>query len=216
MRIRLPSGTPSARALVDGAEQGLVVVPDIMGLRPLVDDLIARLSSEWGWSVCAPELYPDRESLDLEGRLEAAAGLSDERVLGDLVEAADATGCRRVGILGFCMGGMYTIKAVATGRFRRHVPFYGMIRLPTAWRGSGQGEPLEALSRSDPRTVLAIIGVEDPYTPPGDVDALEAAGATVVRYAEAEHGFVHDPQRPAHRPDDAADAWRRAHHWLSG
>ena len=28
--------------------------------------------------------------------------------------------------------------------------------------------------------------------------------------AEAEHGFVHDPERPAHRPEDAADVWHRA------
>ena len=41
--------------------------------------------------------------------------------------------------------------------------------------------------------------------------ALEALeNVTVVRYPDAEHGFVHDPDRPAHRPDDAADAWRRA------
>jgi carboxymethylenebutenolidase len=32
----------------------------------------------------------------------------------------------------------------------------------------------------------------------------------VVVYPGAEHGFVHDPERAAHRPDDAADAWRRA------
>jgi len=31
----------------------------------------------------------------------------------------------------------------------------------------------------------------------------------IVVYASAEHGFVHDPERPAHRADDAADAWSR-------
>ena len=37
---------------------------------------------------------------------------------------------------------------------------------------------------------------------------------TVVRYPEAEHGFAHDANRPAHRPDDAADAFARAREWL--
>jgi carboxymethylenebutenolidase len=37
----------------------------------------------------------------------------------------------------------------------------------------------------------------------------------VVRYEGAEHGFVHDASRPAHRPDDAADAWRRVVDWMS-
>jgi hypothetical protein len=35
-----------------------------------------------------------------------------------------------------------------------------------------------------------------------------------VRYPDAEHGFAHAPERPAHRPDDAADAFQRAHTWL--
>ena len=36
------------------------------------------------------------------------------------------------------MGGMYTLKAVKTGRFHRHVPFYGMIHVPDDWRGAGR------------------------------------------------------------------------------
>jgi carboxymethylenebutenolidase len=56
---------------------------------------------------------------------------------------------------------------------------------------------------------MAVIGAEDPYTPPEDVEALRAAGAEIVVYPEASHGFVHDPSRPAHRADDAADAWAR-------
>jgi carboxymethylenebutenolidase len=60
------------------------------------------------------------------------------------------------------------------------------------------------------------MGTADPYTPAEHVAELEAAGATIARYEGAEHGFVHDAARPAHRPDDAADAWRRAIEWLSG
>jgi carboxymethylenebutenolidase len=52
--------------------------------------------------------------------------------------------------------------------------------------------------------------------PPADADALEAAKVEVVRYEGADHGFVHDPTRPAHRPDDAADAWRRVLAFLGG
>ena len=63
--------------------------------------------------------------------------------------------------------------------------------------------------------MLAIIGTLDAFTPPVDVDDLEATGATVLRYEGAEHGFVHDASRPAHRPDEAADAWRRAAAFLT-
>jgi carboxymethylenebutenolidase len=112
------------------------------------------------------------------------------------------------------MGGMYALKAVRTGRFSRVVPFYGMIRLPEYWRGPGQGEPLDAVAQGDPRSVLAIIGTADSFTPPDDVEALEATGVTVVRYEGADHAFVHDPDRPSHRAGDAADAWDHARNWL--
>ena len=60
------------------------------------------------------------------------------------------------------------------------------------------------------------IGTADTFVPLEDIDALEAAGAQVVRYEGAEHGFVHDASRPAHRPDDASDAWRRAIEFIDG
>ncbi|MBL78255.1 MAG: hypothetical protein CL459_04725 [Acidimicrobiaceae bacterium] len=218
MRIQLPSGTPAELAHpADGStDRGLVVVPDIMGLRPLFDDLVTRLASEQGWSVCAFELYPGREDLEVADRLAAGATLHDDRVLGDAVAAADATGAGTVGILGFCMGGMYTLKAVSTGRFHRHCPFYGMIHVPDEWAGPGQGEPLGLLADGDASSVLAVIGTDDRWTPPDHVDELEAAGVSVVRYEGADHGFVHDASRPAHRADDAADAWGRVLGWLAG
>ena len=143
MRTKLPSGTTAELVHPPSgpAEQGLVVVPDVMGIRPLFDDLVARLASAYGWSVCAFELYPGREDLEVVARLAAASTLVDERILDDGVAAAELTGAARVGILGFCMGGMYTLKAVSTGRFARHCPFSGMIRVPESWRGSGQGAP---------------------------------------------------------------------------
>jgi dienelactone hydrolase len=56
---------------------------------------------------------------------------------------------------------------------------------------------------------------ENAYTPLADVEALEAAGVNVVRYPDAEHGFAHAPERPSHRPADAADAFSRARTWLT-
>ena len=215
MRIELPTGTPAelARPPEDGPDpaRGIALHPDIGGLRPLFDDLCARLAAEHSWVVCAPEPFPGRETMTLEERMAAVAGLDDTRQLADLAAAADATGCDRVAVLGFCMGGMYALKAAGTGRFDRAVAFYGMIKVPGQWQGPGHGEPLDAVRRAGEQGVpiLAIIGTADIWTPAADVDELERAGAEVVRYEGAEHGFVHDPSRPAHRADDAGDAWRR-------
>lgn len=218
-QFTLPSGTPAYRATpADGrpATRGAVLIPDIGGLRPLFSDLCQRLADDQGWSVCAPEPWPGREHLTLEERLAAVGTLDDAAVLADLEAAADATGAETVGVLGFCMGGMYTLKAAGTGRFHRAAAFYGMIRIPEQWQSDTQGEPLDAVTADGAAPVLAIIGTNDQWTPAADVDALEATGAEVVRYAGADHGFVHDPSRPAHRADYAADAWRRVITWLDG
>jgi carboxymethylenebutenolidase len=219
MRDTLPSGTPISIVRPDGeATRGLVVVPDILGLRPLFDDMVARLAAEHGWAVGAFEPFPDQHPPDVEARMGLMPSMHDDRWVADAVATADLLGVEPLGILGFCMGGMVTMKAAATGRFHRAVPFYGMVRNPADWHSTTNTDALDALQASPGSAdrVLAIMGTDDPYTPAEHLAELEAAGATVVRYEGAEHGFVHDPARPAHRADDAADAWQRALAWLSG
>lgn len=212
-RVSLPSGTP-AELVRPSAEpvRGVVLAPDIMGLRPLFDDWCTRLAGEHGWAVCAPEPFPGREHLALEER--EIGSNDDERVLGDLVAAADLLEVEPVAVLGFCQGGMWAFKGAATGRFDKAVAFYGLVRVP--WERPGHGQPLDYLARADHAPVLAIAGGRDHLVPPDDVDALRAVpGVQVAFYPEGEHGFVHDPARPTHRPDDAADAWRRVREFLA-
>ena len=220
MRITLPSGTEAEIAepvdTDDPSSMGLVIAPDIFGLRPLFDDMVARLASVWSMTVVAVDPFPGLVLGEaVEPRFAAVPTLDDDTMLRDLIEAADATGCDRVGLLGFCMGGMYCFKAARSDRFAKIASFYGMITLPEVWKGPAQGEPLDHLAVGHPERVLAIIGELDTYTPPEDVVALEAAGANVVRYPQAEHGFAHAPDRASHRPADAADAFQRAHTWLT-
>jgi carboxymethylenebutenolidase len=217
MRVTLPSGTPAELALPSSPPiRGLVLVPDVMGLRRLFDDLCARLAAEHGWAVCAPEPFPGNEDFTIDQRFAHMPSVTDDQRLGDILASADLlaleAGVERIGVLGFCMGAMYALKAAGTGRFDRAVAFYGMITVPDGWKGDGHGEPLEWLSKPSPTKVLAIVGGRDAMTPPDDVAALRALGdrVEIAFYPEAEHGFVHDPARPAHRAGDAADAWSKA------
>lgn len=213
MRSTLPSGTPveiARPASGVAPTQGLVMVPDIGGLRPLFDGHVQRLADEQGWAVAAVEPWPGREAMPLEARLQSVSTIDDRALLADLVATADELGVEPVGVTGFCMGGMYAMKAAGTGRFHRAVSFYGMFRVPDHWRGETSIEPLDAVAAPGACPTMAIVGTADQWTPPEDVDAAEATGITVIRYEGAEHGFVHDDSRPAHRPTDAADAWARA------
>ena len=202
---------------------GLVLHPDVAGIRPLFDDLCRRLAT-YGLAVLAPEPFNhlvDCEQLDAAARLDRARDLEDSLQIGNLERAADwlvvNDDVSEVAILGFCMGGMYALKAAGTGRFDRAVSFYGMIRVPEAWRGPDQGEPLELAVDSCP--TLAIFGAEDSWTPAADIEALrelwrDRPDCEVVVYPGADHGFVHDADRPAHRTADAADAWSRVLRFL--
>lgn len=205
----LPSGTAVHVARAAGASRGLVIVPDIGGLRPLFADLCDRLAADHGWSVACFEPWADDPSSTIEARLAAVGTLDDARIQGDAAAAADLLGVEPVAILGFCMGGMFALKGAANPRFDRAVSFYGMVRLPEHWSTATVAEPLAVLAEGDPAPILMIVGTSDPWVPAADADDLAATGAEVVRYEGADHGFVHDADRPAHRAADAADAWGR-------
>jgi len=212
VRDTLPNGAPIevARPASGEATGGLVLCPDIMGLRPLFDDLAQRLADENGWVVVVPEPFAGREQLTLDERLTSVGQFDDLKVMATLQQAADATGMHDVGVLGFCMGGMWALKASATGRFHHAVSFYGMVRMPENWRSATQSDAIEFVTSPGACPVMLLVGTEDPFVPLHHVADLQAADAAVHIYEGAEHGFVHDATRPAHRPDDAADAWDRA------
>ena len=215
-KIELSTGTPAeiVHPQTGRPKAGIVLVPDIIGLRPLFEEHCARLSKEWKVSVCAPELFPGMEKLSLDQRTKKAKTLSDEDKINDLLAAAQRTGCDNVHLVGFCMGGMYALKGAAEDRFTKVVSFYGMIRIPKQWKSKTQAEPLDLLAERAATHVMHIAGTEDEWVPQEDVAELKKLGATCLTYKGAEHGFVHDPDRPAHRPADAKDAWTKAKKFL--
>ncbi len=217
-RITLPTGTPAIVGRPDGeVTRGLVLWPDIGGLRPVFEDHVTRLATDHSWVVCAIEPFPGNESMDLQQRFAAMPSASDAAKLADLDAAVDvcaAAGATDVGVIGFCMGGMLAMKSLASSRIDRAVAFYGMIRVPADWRGPELGDAIDVV-RDRPRDLLGVFGMQDPWCPVEQIDELAELGAHLARYPDADHGWAHDSTRDGYRPDDAADAWARAERFLA-
>ena len=219
MRSTLASGTPVELARpADGraADRGLVLIPDIFGLRPLFDEHAQRIADEQGWAVAAVEPWPGREDLTIEERLAQVGTIDDSAILGDLAAAADLLEVEPVGVMGFCMGGMFTLKAAGTGRFHRAVRVLRDDPRARALAGGRSVEPLDAVVAAPGACpTLAIIGWSTsgrrPTTSPRSRRPAWRWSATPAPTTASST----TPSRPAHRPDDAADAWRRAMTFLS-
>jgi carboxymethylenebutenolidase len=210
MRTTLPSGTPAELARPSSGEppsRGLVLIPDIGSLRPLFDEMAQRLADDQGWVVCAFDLWPGRDDLPtLADRLEAGGTIDDARVLGDAAAAADLTRADEVAVVGFCMGGMYALKAAGTGRFVRAAAFYGMARVPEMWRSPTQGEPLEALARPEACPALAIVGTIDPWLPAAT--RVPTTGSSTTRRARPTAPTTPTTPGAASSPTSAPEARR--------
>jgi len=198
----------------------VVIIPDIWGLRPLFVDHAERIANQWNARVAVFEPFGNRSMppIDdgIEPRAQVVSELDDLDLIADAHEAASLLETERTCILGFCLGGMYAMKAAGAGRFDRAVSFYGQIRLPDAWKGPGQREPLSWMAEPGRCPLFSVLGGLDSHTPPDAIAELSALpDVTIALYAEADHGFVHDPSRPSHRADDAADAWLRVHAFIT-
>lgn len=223
----LSSGASVSVAIPDHAAGiGLVLIPDIFGLRPLVDETITQLGS-LGISVIAVEPFSyvaeipselsREEKFDLVKTMDDNIQCADYLAAGQLLRMQHA--CSRVYLIGFCIGGMYAFKCAGTGAFECVISCYGMISLPDNWKGLGQREPMEYLEMQTSSKVIAIVGGQDKgYANSDDVDLLRKIienphhiqlGSEMILFPEAKHAFMHDPLREEHRPADANKAFSR-------
>jgi len=149
-----------------------VLVAHAWGGRDRFAEDKARALAELGWVGAAIDLYgvgrrgTDRESSgalmnaliadppELRRRLTAAF---------QTVRGLDGVDPDRVGMIGFCFGGLCAILGARMGLpLRGVVSFHGLLKV---------GEPLEATPRA---RILVLHGQDDPMVPPSDVGAFAA------------------------------------------
>jgi carboxymethylenebutenolidase len=198
---------------------------DAPGIREELRDMARRLASV-GYYVMLPNLYyrsgvmelsalglDDRDAFlarmfELMGSLTMPMIMEDTDALLAYAGSGTDADIRRVGCVGYCMSGQYSINAAA-----RHpttvlaaASIYG-VRLVTDQPDS----PHLAPARSGAELYFACAET-DHWAPPEMVAALrkamDGANAEVELYPGVEHGFAF-PQRPAYDRAAAERHWER-------
>jgi carboxymethylenebutenolidase len=188
---------------------GVVVVQEWWGLVDHIKDVCERFANE-GFVALAPDLYHGKttKSPDEAGKMMMALHIDETgKDLSGAVQYLldhDATTGKKVGVVGFCMGGalaLYT--ATKNADIGACVVFYG---------GHPNVKPdlpnLEA-------PVLGLYAGRDGFVTPDSVRQLEgklkALGkkVDVVIYPDADHAFFNDTRPVVYHAEAAADSWQR-------
>ncbi|GAA4897796.1 dienelactone hydrolase family protein [Actinomycetospora straminea] len=211
--VSFPSGGRTAHGYLalpeSGAGPGVIVIQEWWGLTSHIADVTNRLAAE-GFVALAPDLYGGATTHDTEEAGRLMQQLPVDRAATDLAGAVDflldheAVVGRRVGAVGFCMGGGFVLVLAAQqgDRIGAAVPFYGVL---------GEDYPSFA-NLSAP--LLGHFGEQDEMAGPEAVKRLadriesEAGRRPDFRLYPAGHAFFNDEDPlGTYDPDQARIAW---------
>src|SRR5436190_10945549 len=193
-----------------GPFQAVLVIHEWWGLDDWVKDQVRALARE-GYVALAADLYRGKVTSKQEEAHQLMMGTPRDRALRDLKAAFEYLASRpdvrkdRIGVIGWCMGGMYALAlAPEEPRLAAVAAYYGAPPTDVA-----------AIAKIK-APVLGNYGAEDKGPAPEQVRAFEAAmkkaGKTVdVKiYPGAGHAFA-NPNNPwgGYREAAAKDAWSR-------
>ena len=217
----------TAQPATPGKYPVVIVIPEIFGMHEHIRDVTRRFAREGFLSITFEPYAREGGVLhlpDIESVRKVVDPVPDSRVMADLDDIRDyamkhpAGKADRIGVTGFCRGGMYTLLYAAhTPGIKAAVAWYGQLR-PAKTPGVRSFGPLEVAEKIN-CPVLGLYGDADMGIPAADVKemeaALKAAGKTAefVLYPGAPHAF-HADYRPSYRPEAAKDAWDRCLAWF--
>lgn len=199
----------------DAKHPGLVLIQEWWGIEPHIRDLAQKLAAE-GFVVAVPDLYHGKivtEPNEAQKMVMMIGGNIDKaarEIIGALetVKAMPNVDPKKLGIMGFCVGGMMTFFVASRyADLGAVVPFYPGGYDPT---------PEEVAKVNAP--VLAFYGRRDDSIPMEQVDKIEklyrAAGKDyTAKVYDAGHAFI-NPDHGMGNEQAAAEAWPLAVNFL--
>jgi len=217
-----------ARPATAGKYPVVLVIPEIFGMHEHIKDTTRRFAKEGFLSITFEPYAREGGVLnlpDIESVRNVVDSVPNGRIMGDLdalvfyAKQHPAVRADRIGVTGFCRGGMYTLLFAAHSRdVKAAVAWYGQLR-PAKKAGIRTVGPLDVAAQIN-SPVLGLYGEADLGIPVADVKemeiALKGAGKTAefVIYPGAPHAFFAD-YRPSYRDEAAKDAWGRCTAWFN-
>jgi carboxymethylenebutenolidase len=211
-RIRFTANgttTPGYLARPKGRGPGVIVIQEWWGLVPHIEQIAERFADA-GFVALAPDLYhgESTKSPDQAGKMMMAMRVDQaERDLAGAIDhlvAQPEVSSKKVGTVGFCMGGALSLFAASKNpEVGACVVFYG---------GHPHVKPdLAALQAP----VLGFFAGKDGFVTPQAVKALDAELTRLGKrhefhtYPDADHAFFNDHRPEVYDAAAAADAWAK-------
>jgi carboxymethylenebutenolidase len=218
----------AARTMSAGPVGGVVVIHHMPGYDEQTKEIARRFAAE-GYNAVMPNLYhrdaPGASPDDAAAAARAKGGVPDDRLVGDVAGGAAylrglSNSNGNVGVIGYCSGGRQSFLAAISLPLQAAVNCYGAFVVGTP----PPDLPLKVTPLVDRAAdltcpLLGLFGADDKMPTPEQVDeleqALKAQGKTYEfhTYENAGHAFF-AVNRPAYRPEAAADGWKRIFDWF--
>jgi carboxymethylenebutenolidase len=192
-----------------GPFPGIIVIHEYWGLNDWVKEQAGKLADQ-GYEALAIDLYRGKVATTPDVAHELMRGVPEDRANRDLRGAFDFLAAQptvkkdRIGSIGWCMGGGYSLDvALDEPTLAADVINYGHLATDPALLGKINAP------------VLGLFGGQDQGITPDDVHKFEAAmkqagkKVEIKIYDDAGHAFENPNNKAGYRAADAADAWQR-------
>ena len=201
-----------ARPSGEGPHPGLLLIQEIFGVNHHIRDVAERFAKQ-GYVVVAPDVFhrfkPRYEGTydDIPASIALTANLTPEGLIADILathmwlRTTPHTAGKKIGVIGYCMGGRLSFVANGIAPFDAAVSYYG--------GGTVQNIDLAAKQHGP---ILFVWAGNDSYIPLEHqrqvVDAVRAAGKPFVtaEFANVNHGFFCDA-RSDYNAEASAIVW---------
>jgi len=209
--VKFPSngGTTDAYLAIpaSGKGPGVIVIQEWWGLVGHIKNVADRFAAE-GFTALAPDLYHGKTANEPDGAgklfMALNIGQAEKDLKGAAAYLAQHSSTKKLGAVGFCMGGQLALFAgTLNPSIGAVVDFYGVHPNVKPDYSKLSGPVLGLFAEKDgfvtPETAKAV-----------DADIKKAGKQSEIHiYPNVDHAFFNDENKGAYNKTAADDAWRR-------